>query len=341
MGKLSIKNRLVNNRCLGGLVLVLTSSSVIADKVDDCILEGVKNATEESSLVTLNENCERLRESKVEVPERFIEESNTEFNPYVITPHRQNYILAYSYMDNPNQDPYQQDVYPGVTDPINNEEVKLQLSIKVPLTYSKLLTKNDAIYFGFTLKSFWQLYSPDISAPFRETNYRPEIYYEALFPYQPWNGTLLTRVGIEHESNGRSQLLSRSWNRVYAGVGFGQSNWEVYFQPWYRIPEDTKVDDGDPSTPPVPEGDDNPDIEDYMGHYEITGAYAYKNVEFSGLTRYNFKEGNGAFELGMSFPLWGRLKGYVQYFNGYGESMIDYNHQIERIGVGILLTDML
>ncbi len=339
MGKWNIKS--VNNRCIASLVCVLGSANALADKVDDCILEGVKSATSESSLVTLKENCERLRASEVEVPARFIDEKNTEYNPFVITPHRQNYILAYSYMDEPNQEPYQQNVYPGVADPMKNEEVKLQLSLKVPLTYSKLFTENDAIYFGFTLKSFWQLYNPDLSAPFRETNYRPEIYYEALFPYRPWNGTLLTRFGIEHESNGRSQWLSRSWNRVYAGVGFAQNNWGVYLQPWYRIPEDSKVDDGDPSTPPPPKGDDNPDIEDFLGHYELHGVYSHKDVEFTGITRYNFEEGNGAIKLGMSFPLWGRLKGYVQYYNGYGESLIDYNYQVERIGVGILLTDVL
>ncbi|UZE96090.1 phospholipase A [Alkalimarinus alittae] len=341
MDKWNINKKCANSYIIGGLTSVLVSAGAMADEADDCILEGVKNATPESSLVTLKENCERLRAAAVEVPARLIEEKNTEFNPFVITPHRQNYILAYSYIDSPNQQPYQQDIYPGITDPINNEEIKLQLSLKVPLTYSKLLYENDGIYFGFTLKSFWQLYSPDISAPFRETNYRPEIYYETSFPFEPWNGTLLTRVGIEHESNGRSQLLSRSWNRIYAGVGFAQNNWSVYVQPWYRIPEQAKVDDGDPTTPPPPKGDDNPDIEDYLGHYELHGVYSHKDVEFTGMTRYNFEEGNGAIEVGVSFPLWGRLKGYVQYYNGYGESLIDYNYQIERIGIGIMLTDML
>ena len=327
------------------LVASLTTVNVSADKVDDCILEGVKAAAENSLLLPLKENCERLvnkgESSEVEVPQRLIAERNTEDNPYVLTPHRQNYILPFSYMDDPNQEPYQQNVYPGISEPMQNQEVKLQLSLKAPLTYSKLLTENDAIYFGFTLKSFWQLYNDDISSPFRETNYRPEIFYEAPISFKPWGGTIITRFGFEHESNGRSQLLSRSWNRVYAGVGFAKNNWGVYLQPWYRIPEDTKVDDGDPNTPPPPKGDDNPDIDDYMGNYELHGVYSYERIEFSGMTRYNFGEGNGALELGMSFPLWGRLKGYVQYFNGYGESLIDYNHQVERIGVGFLLTDIM
>ena len=323
------------------LTISLCSTGAFADAVDDCILEGVKDAGEEALLITLKENCERLDNKEVEIPKRFIEEKNTEDNPFVLTPHRQNYVLPFTHMTDPNQDPYKQNVYPGKEDPMQNAEAKLQLSLKVPLTYSKLFTENDAIHFGFTLKSFWQVYNHGISSPFRETNYRPEVFYEATFPYKTWGGTIITRLGLEHESNGRTQILSRSWNRVYAGLGFAKNDWSVYVQPWYRIPEDKKVDDGDPSTPLPAKGDDNPDIEDYLGNYELHGAYSYKNIEFSGMSRYNFKEGNGALELGMSFPLWGRLKGYVQYYNGYGESLIDYNYQVERIGIGFLLTDIL
>ena len=322
------------------LAISLCSSGSFAGTVDDCILEGVKDAGDDSLLITLKENCERLDANSPEVPQRMIEEKNTEYNPYVITPHRQNYILPFSHMDNPNQKPYQH-AYPDNSQPMDKQEVKLQLSLKVPLTYKKLLAENDGIYFGFTLKAFWQLYNKDISSPFRETNYRPELYYEAPFAYKPWDGTIITRVGFEHESNGRTQVLSRSWNRVYVRAAFAKENWGVYIQPWYRIPEDEKVDDGDPTTPAPPKGDDNPDIEDYMGHYELGGAYSYGKIELTGLSRYNFSEGNGALDIGISFPLWGRLKGFVQYFNGYGESMIDYNHKVQRIGVGFLLTDIL
>jgi phospholipase A1 len=107
------------------------------------------------------------------------------------------------------------------------------------------------------------------------------------------------------------------------------------------LSENLKEDDGDPNTPLPPDGDDNPDISDYLGHYELLGIYKYDQYQITNMVRHNFEKGNGAIELGFSFPLWGRLRGFVQYFNGYGESMIDYNHKVQRIGLGILLTDLL
>jgi len=305
---------------------------------EQCLLKSLEVAGPDVTAQTIKENCDRVQTlEEVEIPKRILYDKGLSDNPYVITPHRQNYILPFTYMDDPNQAPYEnQDFYPGIDDPVENEEVKLQLSIKVPLTFGSILVPNDTIYFGFTLKSFWQLYASDISSPFRETNYRPEIFYEAPIPKPVLGGTLFTRVGIEHESNGRSSELSRSWNRVYAGLGFAKKDWAVYVQPWYRLPEDDKEYDGDPS------GDDNPDINTYMGYYEVFGVYRpVKDIELSGMGRYNWGTGYGAIEVGMSFPLYGRLRGYAQYFHGYGESLIDYNYNTQRFGLGVLLTDFL
>ena len=84
------------------------------------------------------------------------------------------------------------------------------------------------------------------------------------------------------------------------------------------------------------------DIADYMGHFEFTTVYTKRNHEFSLMLRNNLKSDNkGAVQLDWSFPAWGRLRGYAQYFNGYGESLVDYNQHVERFGVGILLTDFL
>lgn len=306
-------------------------------QIMDCLRERALTATDDASAASVRQECKTQVDSGKEVPKKFAAARSVEMNPDVISPLRQNYILPYTYNSSPNQESYQ---VSGDGEPLDNEEAKLQISLKVPLTYQDLLTPNDGIYFGFTLKSFWQVYNHDISAPFRETNYRPEIFYLAPLPIEATRGTWFGRVGLEHESNGRTQLLSRSWNRAYVTLGYAEADWALAIQPWYRFPEEKKFDDGDPATPPESEGDDNPDIEDYMGYYEMNGAYRWGPLELSGMFRRNFAQGHGAYELGLSFPLWGRLRGYTQYFDGYGESLIDYNHKNQRIGVGVLLTEM-
>lgn len=303
----------------------------------DCVRLRSVAADDAATAGTVKAECEQQMASGQELPERLVQSRTTESNPYVITPLRQNYILPYTYNRYPNQTDL-----PGAENvELDKEEAKLQISLMVPVTYTDLFTANDGIYFGFTLKSFWQVYNEDISAPFRETNYRPEFFYQAPLPISSTRGVWMGRVGFEHESNGRSQYLSRSWNRAYVALAYVRPEWALAIQPWYRFPENDKKDDGDPDTPPPASGDDNPDILDYMGHFEMTGVYKWQKLEFSGMFRRNFDEGHGAFEVGVSFPLWGRLRGYAQYFDGYGESLIDYDHKNQRIGVGVLLTDLL
>lgn len=307
-------------------------------ELNECMQRQFSIAGPTMTVGEIEEQCKIAMETPVEqeysaARERLIMERRTEWNPFVITPHRSNYILPYSYIKNPNQEPYGL-AYSG--EKIDHAEAKLQISLKVPLNSEDLFLSGDGIYFAFTLKAFWQLYNRDISSPFRETNYRPEIYY--ITPVKSFfrNSDSAVAFGFEHESNGRSQLLSRSWNRVFAEYFFAKENYLISFRPWYRVPESEK------SGPADPKGDDNPDIYKYMGYFELTGTWEQNDYEFSVMFRNNLNSPNyGAVELDGSFPLWGRLRGVVQYFNGYGESLIDYDHRIERLGVGILLTDML
>ncbi|OIN27345.1 phospholipase A [Vibrio barjaei] len=297
-------------------------------RFDNCLLREIHMDVEHDNLDEIKAQCLNEVQASTEhvSPTRHSLEKETENNPFVITPYRQNYILPITEMSQVNTAPYTSDIFEGKSDELKDEEIKFQISFKMPLVEDGIFNEEDQIYFGFTLKSFWQAYSSEISAPFRETNYRPEIFYESPLPIDSSEGVWFTRVGFEHESNGRTQELSRSWNRIYGGIGYAEDDLMVYLEPWYRIPDSD---------------DDNPDIEDYMGHFELTAAYKYQAVEFSGVARYNFRTGYGGFEAGMSFPLIGRVRGYVQYYQGYGESLIDYNYNNKRIGVGVLLTDIL
>jgi len=298
--------------------------------VKQCILNEVIGGDGKQTLDELRTKCSALEENKqlTALDKRKAREEVSKKNRNVITPHKRNYILPLSYVSHPNDRPF--DGFDELTDeengePLDNLEAKYQLSIKVPL-YDDFADDDQAIFFGFTLQSYWQIYNSEISSPFRETNYENVL----------WGDEMAIALGISHQSNGRSQPNSRSWNRIYADFIWEKSGFVFSFKPWYRIAEDEKdnILEAD--------GDDNPDIYKYMGYFEFGGAYRYHDHEFSFMTRNNLNSDNrGALQLDWSFPLWGRLRGYAQYFNGYGESLIDYNADVERIGVGILLTDLL
>jgi phospholipase A1 len=312
------------------------------DLVKQCVLNEVIAGDDTQTIAQLKTKCTSLEESKQlsELDKRKARERVSSKNRNVITPHRRNYILPVSYISHPNDRPF--DGFDELTDesngePLDNLEAKYQLSIKVPL-FTGFDDQDQGVFFGFTLQSYWQIYNKDISSPFRETNYEPEIFWVNFLDEENvfWGDEMAVVLGFSHQSNGRSQPNSRSWNRIYADFIWENNGFVFSFKPWYRLPEEEKEDNLSA------DGDDNPDIYKYMGYFEFSGVYRMNEHEFSFMTRNNLNSDNrGAIQLDWSFPLWGRLRGYTQYFNGYGESLIDYNADIERIGVGILLTDLL
>jgi len=262
---------------------------------------------------------------------RRMQEEMTHDNPFVITPHRPNYILPVTYNTHPNQstNPFGEN--------LDNVEMKFQFSFKLPLARD-IFHNNGTLFFAYTNQSYWQAYNKDVSSPFRETNHEPEFFLTVDNDWKLFGMTNRTNgFGLVHQSNGRSQLLSRSWNRIYGLFVFDRGNFMLALKPWYRIPEDEKT------SPTDPEGDDNPDIEKYLGNGELYAFYKWNNQTVGLMLRNNLRrhENKGAVQLDWTFPVSRRLKGYVQYFNGYGESLIDYNAAVNRIGVGVLLTDWL
>lgn len=246
--------------------------------------------------------------------------------------HRPMYILPFSYMKNANREPSSPRT--GSTDydyGIDNKEAKYQISFKVPLL-TGWLDDRTTLWFGYTQKSFWQVYNTDDSAPFRETNFEPEIFLRHALNFDIGPGTLNNvSLGLNHQSNGQSEPRSRSWNRITASAAYSYDRWLFMVQPWYRLPEN----DSD---------DDNEDIERYLGHANYLAIYKWSDDRTLSLTLQNnlrSDDNKTSVELGYSFPMGETIKGYVQYFNGYGESLIDYNERIQRIGIGVMLNDWL
>ena len=206
-------------------------------------------------------------------------------------------------------------------------EAKFQLSLKTKAV-ENILGNNGDLWLGYTQSSRWQVYNSEESRPFRETNYEPEASFVLRTNYDlfglNWRMLGLT---INHQSNGRSDPLSRSWNRVMLNLGFEKDNFALMVRPWYRFEENR-------------DDDNNPEIKNYIGRGDMTAFYRHNEHDFSLMLRHTLKGGDdnrGAIQFDWSFPISGRLRGQFQLFDGYGESLIDYNHRATYVGLGVSL----
>lgn len=243
-------------------------------------------------------------------------------NPLGILFYEPTYILPYYYTGSPDNEVYQQGGTPD-QQKVMNQEFKFQFSFQVPL-WHHMFHKPLSLIASYTQLSYWQVYAR--SQWFRETNYEPQIFLSSNFK-QNW----LIRTGFDHQSNGRGGNLERSWNRIFAELNYSHGGWLVGVEPWVLV---FKRDSSDL---------DNPEIADYLGHEQIVVAYKFHNrVELSLEIRNIERLTSRMTEIGaLSVPLTKHLNAYLQVFNGYGQSLIEYNHRTTSAGIGIALSNWL
>ncbi|KFC89100.1 outer membrane phospholipase A [Hafnia alvei ATCC 13337] len=245
-------------------------------------------------------------------------------NPFTLYPYDTNYLL-YTETSDVNKEAIQSYSW---ADDARKDEVKFQLSLAFPIIRG-IAGDNSVLGMSYTQRSWWQAFNRSASSPFRETNYEPQLFVGWATDYQLGDWTLRDiETGFNHQSNGRSDPTSRSWNRVYARLMAQNGNFQAQIKPWYRIPESSSKDD-------------NPDITKYMGYYEAQIGYEWGESVFTAKGHYNWNTGYGGGELGWSYPMTKTLRFYTQLYSGYGESMIDYNFNQTRFGVGIMLNDFM
>lgn len=248
-------------------------------------------------------------------------------NWFSMTPYRPNYFLPLTYSNRPNLDPARE---LGRDVDLDHAEVKFQFSLEFDL-WHQMLGRDMDLYFAYTQQAWWQMYNSTNSSPFREVNHEPELGV-ILRPDLRLLGMNVRqlRLGAVHHSNGRDETLSRSWNRAFATAILDRGNFATALRVWHRVPEDA-------------DEDDNPDITDYYGHFEWYAFYKWRRNTLGFMVRNNLdhEDNRGAVQIDWSYPLSDRLKFYMQYYNGYGESLIDYDHSTNRLGIGLMLTDWL
>jgi outer membrane phospholipase A len=217
---------------------------------------------------------------------------------------------------------------------------KFQFSLKIPLLApgpaeedDPLLSNLSNLYFAYSQMSLWDITQPGKATI--DTTYMPEAFFSTRTP--PFEArhfgasALGFQVGVQHESNGRSGVDSRNVNYLYFEP-------KVYFGDPKRVHGEfapkAKVYFG-------PQ-EDNPDIEDFLGYVELFGALRFgDDLHFTVTGRIGGDPDKGSFQLDVTYPLirW-RIDAYLQlqYFNGYGESLLGYRHhdQEVRLGVGFV-----
>lgn len=127
--------------------------------------------------------------------------------------------------------------------PLDPMELKFQLSLKIKALQG-LFKGNGDLWIGYKQTSRMPIFNSALSRPFRETNYEPEVLLSFRTNYRllGFTGRLLT-AGLVHQSIGRAEPLSRSWNQIVAQIGLERRSTTLLFRPWWRIPEASSRDD--------------------------------------------------------------------------------------------------
>lgn len=245
--------------------------------------------------------------------------------------YRANYVLPLHLTSRINRSP-QSPTQAAVPLPdYKRAEAKFQLSLRTKLAQDVLLPGAD-LWVAFTQQALWQVWNGKDSKPFRNSDYEPEAIFVVPTP-AAWSGLPLgwrwryAQFGLAHQSNGQSDPLSRSWNRVYLGAGFERGDWSLTTRVLHRLGEPYATDN-------------NPDLIDYRGRADFQLNWAHGLHAASLLYRTTLKSASyGALQFDWSYPIFrdqpNGLRWYVQVFRGYGETLTDYNFRQTSFGVGV------
>ncbi len=232
---------------------------------------------------------------------------------YNIKAYKANFFLPVSYRYGSEYT-----VAPDSNHTSNQLESEFQVSLKYD--FAPNLFGFDEIYsIAYTQISFWQLYVS--SAYFRESNYNPEFF--VLFPVPSIPYLKAVRLDVAHQSNGRGGDNERSWNYLSAEFNFQTGFFFTRLKIWKDI-FSLKY---------------NTDLMDYMGHGEVKFVIPYKKNLLSITARNPFSEYR-ATTIDYTYPFFGSndLFLYVKAFTGYGETLIDYNHKVNKIAIGFSIS---
>ena len=292
-----------------------------------CTQNLLLNGDDSLTVGEIRQQCTSIKITEKVLSQRSVNEALTEKNPFVLTPHRLNYVIFGHYMPSVNQQPFEAQ-NPDKTYSFQDTELQFQFSFKVPVA-KKVLGMAD-IYAAYTNRSFWQFFDDKDSIPFRETNHEPELWAELETDIDVFDFNLhKVLMGINHQSNGQSGLLSRGWNRLFVQGLLQNENGFIGFKTWQQFDENDEFDNSF-------------DYTKYLGDYELELGYRSNKHTYGITVRNGYKINQfGSYKLDYTYPLTKKIKGYVQFHRGYGDSLIDLDYFSNKIGIGIVLADRI
>ena len=234
------------------------------------------------------------------------------------------YVMPFRFTDKPTEQPVSLNPNRPIPEwrDYQHIETKFQVSLKAKIMQDAF-GKGD-VWVAFTQQSYWQMYNGELSRPFRELNYEPELIFTYPLNFSAGNLKMkMIGLSVNHQSNGKEAAHSRSWNRFILMGVFQWNEVLITARLWKRFTEKSREDD-------------NPDIENYIGRAELSAAYPFRKNIFMLKVRnnLNFNHNRGHIELNWVYPLSRDLRILLQASHGYGDSLIDYNYKQTIVGVG-------
>ncbi len=211
----------------------------------------------------------------------------------------------------------------GTKPTTENSNVKFQISISQKLTKTTL-PWGTYLYLFYTQKVFWNVLQE--SMPMTDLNFNPGIgLVKPLFVKNQYIGKL--SLMLEHESNGRSGADSRSWNKISLGAN-------IMIDPTFIVHGKVWL--------PIVDGMHNKDILDYCGIYQVGTSYFTPNRRFGASVTLVKRRGwslNYNTIIEFNYRIFERHNQYLflQYYNGYGENLLDYNKHTSMLRVGLVI----
>lgn len=209
----------------------------------------------------------------------------------------------------------------------HNTNIKFQISIAQKLTKSTL-PWGTYLYLFYTQKVFWNVLED--SMPMTDLNFNPGVgLTKPLFVKNRFIGKL--SLVLEHESNGRDGEESRSWNRLsFGGSIMVDPNFVVSGKFWI----------------PIIDGENNRDILKYCGIYQVGWQVLSTDRKLSlGVTLTRRAKGlfnyNTCVEAAWRWSTKSNQYLFIQFYNGYGEGLLDYNVYTSQIRAGIVIKPTL